>query len=217
MTMSLTFNTKPFEKALKEFQRTSKKNGQRVLMDQAKLFVRDVVSVTPPNKDATMRMGVGTARVRSQIYQVMRGTSRASEENPRAIHKQYRRRNGNVGTNLKEPTDKRHRVQRDLLKAYIERKTAMVGFLAAGWNAAARKLGARMPAWIARHGTRFGSVVMTLGVHGIGIKIANAVPYVGNVGGMRRRVQWALYNRANQMTKQLKDYAVKRAAREAGL
>jgi len=51
--MSFKLDTSKFDAALRQFMRTSRKSGHQVLMDQARLFVRDAVSVTPPNTGKT--------------------------------------------------------------------------------------------------------------------------------------------------------------------
>ncbi len=74
-----------------------------------------------------------------------------------------------------------------------------------------------MPAWITRHGTRYGRCVIRVGAASMSIAVVNSVRFAGDVRGLERRVQWALDNRARQMDKQMDDYAVKQAARAAGL
>lgn len=217
MKSGITFDTSEFEKALKKFAAESRKQGHQVLMGQAKLFVRDAVGVTPPNKGAKISKKIGEATVRGDLAKIMTGTRRATDVLPQVIHRRFRDRRGRVRKDLRsDKKDSRYRVGRAELRAYQQLRLGKVGFLAAGWNAAAAKLGTRLPAWITRHGTRFGSIEITLNDRGMFIRIANAVPYVGNISGLERRIQWALDNRALQMTKQLENLAVKRAARAAG-
>jgi len=213
--MSFKIDTSNFDRSLRELMRTSRKTGQAVLMDQARLFVRDVVAVTPPNQDFQMRMGRGNAKVRGDIGGVMAPTRRETNLEPALVHKRFRSmRSGRVNTKLEKK--RKIRVNRDELREYVAKKVARVGFLAAGWVAAGRKLGTRLPGWITRHGSMFGSVIITLSWRGMAIKMANIVPYAGNVDGMQRRVQVALDNRSRQIDKRLADYAVKQAARRAG-
>ncbi len=49
------------------------------------------------------------------------------------------------------------------------------------------------------------------------IRIENAVKFIGGVKDLARRVQWAVDNRARQMDKQMRAFAIKKAQREAGL
>ncbi len=92
----------------------------------------------------------------------------------------------------------------------------MVGFLAAGWNAAAVELRVKLPAWITRHGTSHGIIKITLSDHGMRIYIANAVGFVDNIPELERRLQWAVNVVAkNILTKQL-PAAIKSVAKRAG-
>jgi hypothetical protein len=141
---------------------------------------------------------------------------RLASNDPAEIHRRHRGRRGRVTVNLRGVRDARIPVSKPRLDAFVKRKISHVGFLAAGWVAAARKLGTRLPEWITRHGSRFGSVKITLARSSISVRVENAVPYVGNVSGIHRRIQAALDQRSRQMFKQLRDLAVKRAAKKAG-
>jgi hypothetical protein len=92
-----------------------------------------------------------------------------------------------------------------------------VGTLAAGWNAAAQKLGVRLPAWVRRHGASRGSITITITATSMRIRVVNAVPFGPNVRGLIGRINWALNNRARQMDKQVRHFALKEEARRAGL
>ena len=67
-----------------------------------------------------------------------------------------------------------------------------VGWLAAGLNAAATKLGFSLPAWIKRHGNKFGSISVKASANGIRIRIIQNVPYADDVKGYTRRWNFAL-------------------------
>ncbi len=64
-------------------------------------------------------------------------------------------------------------LKRDLLKR--------VGELAAGWNAGAQKLGVKLPAWVARHGSKRSSAAVLNTFRVFRIILTNAVKYVTNV------------------------------------
>lgn len=216
MSASFTLDTRRFDASLKRFMAGSKKSGLEVLLKQAGLFVRDVASVTPPNQNARFLKGRGVSSVRRDIAKVMRPVKLAPGD-PAQIHKRFRK-NGEVREDLRGGRpDKRFPVSYGRLKAYTEKKIARVGLLASGWNAAAKKLGTRLPEWITRHGSRFGGVRIGISREGMSVRVENSVPYAGAVYGMKRRLQWALGNRARQMNKILADHAIKRAARAAGL
>lgn len=63
-----------------------------------------------------------------------------------------------------------------LIKAIAARKKN-IGKLAAGWAAAAEKLNVKLPAWIKRHGTARGAVLLRLGRMSYSVRIQNDVPY----------------------------------------
>jgi len=213
--MSFKFDTSKFERALKAFATESRKSGLEVLENQARLFVRDAASITPPNNSFRFTKGKGVARVRKDIAKVMRPV-RLAPNDPAVFHRRFRGRRGRITIDLRGVRDARIPVSKPRLDAFIRRKISHVGFLAAGWAAAARRLKTNLPEWITRHGARFGSVRISFTRRGISIRVENAVPYVGEVSGLRRRIQTALDYRAGAMTRQLDDLAVKRAAKKAG-
>jgi hypothetical protein len=213
--MSFKFDTSKFERALKAFAAESRKSGREVLENQARLFVRDAATITPPNNTFRFTKGKGVARVRKDIAKVMR-PARLSPNDPAVFHRRFRGSRGRINIDLRGLRDGRIPISKPRLDAFIRRKISHVGFLAAGWVAAARRLKTNLPEWITRHGARFGSVRITLNRRGIAVRIVNTVPYVGEVGGLRRRIQTALDFRAGAMERQLEDLAVKRAAKRAG-
>ena len=101
------------------------------------------------------------------------------------------------------------------LAAFIKKELENVGILASGWNAAAKKLGAKVPDWVARHGTGRGQVRLRFSVTECRITITNAVKFAGSVKGLVSRVQRALDKRTGAMNRQL-DHHQKQSARDAG-
>lgn len=91
-----------------------------------------------------------------------------------------------------------------------------VGYLAAGWNAAAQRLGLNLPAWIRNKGTGNGSVSMVLSGPVLSVTIVNKVKFAGRVRGLRWRIQKALNERARKMENELRHFAIKKSARAAG-
>ncbi len=91
-----------------------------------------------------------------------------------------------------------------------------VGILAAGWNAAAAKLGVNLPAWIKRHGTGEGSIEIVISNRGIHITMRNAVKFADNVEGYNRRIQAAVNYQTAATERRLK-FMMEKTAREAGL
>lgn len=228
MEIKLKFDTSKFDRAFARFLEGSKRNGEMVLRDQARLFVRDAASVTPPNVNGKFRKGLGVSAVKRDIAKIMRPVTLAKND-PVQVHRKFRTKRGRIKIDLRnnattsrkrkagKKLDGRFAVSKPRLDDFRKKRVDRVGMLASGWVAAAKKLGTRLPEWITRHGRRFGGVRVFLSRTGISVKVWNSIPYIGGIEGMERRVQWALNNRARQINKQLADKAIRDAARKAGL
>lgn len=199
----ISLNYDAFELALAEFSKHSRKSARDVLRGQARLFVRDVMKVTPPR-----RPKVGAAMVRKDIRRAVKTSRRPGLPTAAQIHKRVRNRKGRV-------PESTYPERASGVPAYLKSMLARVGLLASGWNAAAVKYGFKPPAWIARHGVRRGNAVEIDKKLGLVIRIKNAVRFASEVTGMQRRTQWALNNRARQMDKQLDERAMRQAAKKA--
>jgi hypothetical protein len=197
-----------FDAAFAQFARLSRKSSADLARAQARLFIRDVVSVTPPNKNARLRPKVGAMMVRRDIKRAVRSSRAKNLPTAAEVHSKARDRRGKVNPRTVQQ-------KASGVAAYIKKMQGRVGLLASGWNASALKFGHKMPAWIARHGSRRGAAVQIDKKGSLLIRLTNAVRFAGQVMGMQRRVQWALNNRARQMNKQLEDRALKQAAKRA--
>lgn len=208
--VDIKIDDREFKRAFARYAAESKRGGETVLRQQAKLFVRDVVKITPPNKDYKFNPKGGQTTIRNDLAKIFRASARGIGD-PEAIHQKFRSSKGRV----------RGKVEKKIpvkgLAAYRKKLFARVGILASGWNAAAQKLGLSLPAWITRHGSRRGRCKVFVSRTRVTITVVNAVRFIGDVKGIHRRVQHALNNRARQMDKQMDEYAVKKAARKAGL
>jgi len=78
-----------------------------------------------------------------------------------------------------------------VLKKYIKAAQKRVGLLAAGFLAAARRLGVKLPAWIERHPAGIGTVDMKTGRDSFFITITNQARH-GRGNDLRRRVKEVL-------------------------
>ena len=78
------------------------------------------------------------------------------------------------------------------LRAFKRQLLARVRELAAGWNVGAEKLGVKLPAWIARHGSKRSSAAVINTFRVVRIILTNAVKYVTNVESYDRRIQSAI-------------------------
>ncbi len=212
MSADLKFDDREFRKALKRFEANSIKSRGVVLEGQARLFVRDVILITPPNKDFKANRKGGETAIKADIRKIMRQSkARDARTDPAEIHAKFRdKRTGRVNKrNLK----RKFKVAG--LAGFIKKELEKVGVLASGWNAAAKQLGAKIPDWVARHGTGRGQVRLRFSVTECRITITNAVKFAGSVKGLVSRVQRALDNRTGAMNRQL-DHHQKQSARDAG-
>lgn len=76
------------------------------------------------------------------------------------------------------------------LNRLLRQKKRQLGREAGGWNAAAEKLGAKVPAWVRRHGTSEGSCDIIVRDGKASIRMRNSVPY--NQEMTRRRAEYVL-------------------------
>lgn len=214
MSADLKIDDKAFVKAIKAFAAGSRKSNEAVIKDQARLFVNDVILITPPNQDYKQRRTLGERAITADIKKIMRGArngTKSAISDPAQMHKKYRGRDGRVYTTL--PFGEKFRVVD--LQAYIKSVIARVGILASGWVAAGEKLGSKIPDWARRHGSSGGRIKMTFSLTECRITITNAIRFAGGVKDLTRRVQAALDKRAGAMDRQLKNQQ-ERAAKAAG-
>jgi hypothetical protein len=90
-----------------------------------------------------------------------------------------------------------------------------VGALAGGWNATAVKVGAKLPAWVRRHGTERGKVQVKLRRTSYVITMRNQVRY-GRKLGLQGRVDRAARKQAGKLRRRL-PYVLRAEMRMAGL
>ncbi|XHR27551.1 MAG: hypothetical protein ACFUZC_16595 [Chthoniobacteraceae bacterium] len=201
-----------FENAFKRYASTSKRQRKALLDEQGRIFVKEVILVTPPNKDLKANRKGGEQTIATDIKKIFRGSkSKKAITDLAAMHKQYRQASsGRVG---KGPGKK---IPARGLRDYIKAVQARVGILASGWNTAAVQLGVKVPPWIAQHGTGRGQIFFKLGDSECRLTIVNRVKFAGGVRGIARRVQWVLNRRAGAMNRRVDDYE-KKAAQKAGL
>ena len=88
-------------------------------------------------------------------------------------------------------------------------------FSAAGWNAGAQKLGVKLPAWVARHGSKRSAAAVINTFTRFRIILTNAVKYVTNVESYDRRIQSAINIQGRKMQRRA-EFLLTRALRRAG-
>lgn len=210
-----------FQDALKKFQSTSRKAAAENVRDQAKLLVKAFVQLTPPNKEKSNKKGDfqpsynkggGQRTIRADLGKIFRQSKNGTAD-AAAFHKRFRDRRGRVHTRLK--TDKAdRRIKIADLASYKKRVLDRVGYMAAGWKAAAAALGVTLPAWITRHNAKGHGSVRQYGSK-IVATLTNSTVYPGSRNLIERRVDNALRFRARTMMSRVNRYVYK-AAKQAG-
>lgn len=100
------------------------------------------------------------------------------------------------------------------MEALARKLKARIGWLAAGWNAAANALKAAMPAYAKRHNAP-GDFQVEVSDKRIRITFTNDVSYAARVPGIQRRLQFALDKQAGKMERQI-PHVLKAAAEKSG-
>lgn len=88
-----------------------------------------------------------------------------------------------------------------------------VGWLAAAMNTAADRLGIALPAWIKRHGTKYGHIEVHPNKYGLRVRIIQNVPFADDVKGYPRRWNFALTKEISSLQNQVKAIWERKTAR----
>lgn len=210
--VKIKFDDSGLRAALREYAAGSARSAEEVMREQGGLFARDLIAVTPPSR-GKVSPKAGYAAVKRDIARaVFEQPKRARlAGDPRPIHEAARNpRTGRVSPRTRQQPAVG-------VAAYTKEVLTRVGKLASGWAKAARKLGQKIPPWIARHGEKRGTIGLTFNQREARINLANHTPYAGGVRGIQRRIATALSWRERALVRQLENYAQKRAAQRAGL
>jgi len=218
MSDLIELDTKDFDAALKRFRANSKRAAEVVLREQAKGTLGKIIDWTPPGgrnatgQDAKKR---GEAKVESDIRKLMEPVKakEASGQSAADVHRAARSRGGKGP--VRGSITPRIKIKASDFARLIREKKRMVGFLASGWKAAAAKFGATLPAWISRHAAPGVGNIKSDAVS-IEVTATNQVEGAPHLD-MERRVQSALDSQAAAMVRRVENFAVREAARKAGL
>lgn len=222
-SISLT-NEAAFQKSLEGILANSRRPLEKVMHDQAKGLVGKIIQNTPPfssRKRGNVAKAAAKKRIATQINRTLEGVhakraDATTESALRAAHESVR-----VQGVVKRRVKSRVRVPKGKLKAYIKRRQAKIGMLAAGWNKAADKFGvsARMrPAWVKKHRPNSAASVK-VSASSIVIRFSNKVRFGEAVDLMDRRMKSSIRWQARANNKKLAHYlgkALKKGSRNAG-
>ena len=219
MNVHMKLDMRQIQRAIKNLEPVVKKSRQELVEQAAKGFVKTIASITPPGSQGATGSTAkkqGEAAISNDLAKVMkavRSKRNAQLQSPQDIYKRFRdQRTGRINPrNLQKPYPVPGAEFNALKKTLLGR----VGWLASGWNAAAQKLGVRLPAWISRHGTGAGVIIVTSDGRRFRIEISNAVKYAGSVKDLDRRIQKAVTYQANAMQRQA-DFQLHKAVKKAG-
>lgn len=216
------FDMSRLEKAIRELRPLVNKTKADLVEQAAKGFVKTVVAVTPPASKGVSgpkARAQGQAAIKGDLAKIMIAArkrdldTRSGAASPEELHRRFRdKHTGRINSRgLRQP----YRVPKAALAELQRRLLAQIGWLAAGWNRAALKLGVRLPPWVSRHGAGQGSIDVTRTGSKFRITVANEVRFVGNVKGFASRIQRAINYQANAMRRQA-EYLMKKTIRKTG-
>jgi hypothetical protein len=219
MNGRLRFDLKPIQRGIKALAPQVKKSRRELAEEAARGFVKEVVAITPPaskGKRGNAAKKAGEGAIIADLARVMVAATRrkgVTLGDPAEIHKRLRDpHTGRINPrNLKQP----YPVDATALRAFKRELLKRVGELAAGWNAGAQKLGVKLPAWVARHGSRRSSAAVLNTFRVFRIILTNAVKYVTNVESYDRRIQSAIHIQGKKMLRRA-EFLLTRALRQAG-
>ena len=219
MNTRLRFDLRPIQRGIMALAPQMKKSRRELTEEAARGFVKEVVAITPPaskGKRGGAAKKAGEGAIIVDLARVMVAAARRKGVklgDPAEIHKRLRDpRTGRINPrNLQHP----YPVDASALRALKRELLKRVGELAAGWNAGAQKLGVKLPAWVARHGSKRSAAAVINTFTRFRIILTNAVKYVTNVESYDRRIQSAITIQGRKMQRRA-EFLLTRALRRAG-
>lgn len=224
--MLLDLRIGEFQAATRRWALISGKTQQAVLRTSAKMVVSNprqgsgLLQITPPGSQGVSGLAAkkqGEARIARDLRRifvpvVMKGIGVSfATDAPGPIHRRHFAK--------KTPTKP---IRRDRKQPYyvdvarlvpVERELyRRVGYLASGWVASARQLGASVPAWIGRHGPGRGTIRMSFNAPRYGIEMVCFAPANSPWQELQRRIPYALKYGTNNLLRQIEHQFKKDAA-----
>jgi hypothetical protein len=222
-----------FDRAFADLLGRVKTSAPVLARQQVKGVVRNLIDITPPSGGAVGSSATGKQAEKAgrraidkdlgRIFRVVpvsrgRGRGRGLVETPLGsseIARWHAEHRGSGGRTAELPEASRAPVLARDLRAYRILLYARIGWLAAGWNSAASRLGVPVAKWISRHGSSAGSFESRVSPGRVELSVANRVGFAADVRGLRRRVQAAVDYQANGMLRQVAHLARRAAAETA--
>ena len=219
MNPRMRFDLRPIQRGIKALAPQMKKSRRELAEEAARGFVKEVVAITPPASKGKRGSGAkkaGEGAIIADLARVMVAAARKKGVklgDPAEIHKRLR----DPHTGRINPRNLQHQYPVDAaaLRALKRDLLKRVGELAAGWNAGAQKLGVKLPAWVARHGSKRSAAAVINTFTRFRIILTNAVKYVTNVESYDRRIQSAINIQGRKMQRRA-EFLLTRALRKAG-
>jgi len=188
---------------LGRFAERSKKTHEEILRDEARLYIKEVIGLTPPGKgESTASVGKkkGEATIRSDLSKLFAPVPKKLAEadvDLARLHKSKRNRRGRVPVGVEK-----RKVWKTDFNRYLRETLKRVGELAGGWNSAAAKLGHKPAPWIWRHQSP-GSVKVEVSNRRIRIKMINKVDHASQMSNLPHRLQRAANRRAHKLKRRV--------------
>lgn len=210
-------NVPRFNESLISILEHSRQDPEAIMRKQAKLFMEQLLKVTPPSygnsTTGPQAKKRGEDTVEGNIRKVLDGVPVASDrKNLQNVtmkdiqkHHEANRVAGRVRGRNKGKG--RMRVPTRMLGQYIKSRKQAVGMLAAGWRKSADEFNVKTGyyKWIKRHSPA-SAVSVKVNKRGIHIKMSNKTRYAGGVGVMEKRLNWALGRQAQNNEEIIKNF-----------
>lgn len=216
--MIVRIDDSQMQRAITRLLEETKREHSVVLREQARGIVRRIIDLTPPANGKTKggaAKKAGEATLRADIFKVFLPVKAGTAEHVpiAAEHARWRGPNGRVRRGL--AVDEKIRVNRNQLAEYLRQELRKVGWLAAGWNAAALALRVPIPAWISRHGTGHSTSSIKATASSIEIIMTNGTKFAGRARDLERRVKLAVQTQAAALLRRM-EHSTNKAAKSSG-
>ncbi len=196
-------------------------NIHKLVQQSAGRFLKNVAAITPPaigTLDSAAKARGEQAVLDDLLKIAIPVTAVGSPRAARAVlataqdlmDTHASARSGVAGGRVNPRNSKKLFIEQSAFNRVVADLQKRVGWLAAGLNAAAAKLGVRLPAWITRHGEKFGRIEVRATDAGILVRITQNVPYTDDVKDYSRKWDFALQKEIKSLLAQAKHIADKK-------